>query len=103
MGKLEANREIGGRPVMHSTSERIAEARRAASARTAGSRGSANTKRRSHMLTGWRDFDEALRTIDLLHQHIDHVFDDPPAVPARYRGWARATWPAGHRPLSEEH
>ena len=46
------------------------------------------------MLTGWRNFDEALRTIDLLHQHIDQVFDDRSGVPARYRGWRRVTWPA---------
>lgn len=45
------------------------------------------------MLTGWRDFDEALRTIDWLHRHIDHVFDDQ-AGAGRERGWRRATWPA---------
>jgi HSP20 family protein len=28
------------------------------------------------MLTGWRDFNEALRTIDFLNRHIDYVFDD---------------------------
>jgi len=47
------------------------------------------------MLTGWRDFDEALRTIDRLHRHIDHVFDDRSGTgPSRERGWRRATWPA---------
>jgi HSP20 family protein len=46
------------------------------------------------MLTGWRNFDEALRTIDLLHQHIDQVFDDRAVGAARYRGWRRVTWPA---------
>jgi HSP20 family protein len=47
------------------------------------------------MLTGWRNFDEALRTIDQLHRHIDHVFDDQAFVGAsRERGWRRATWPA---------
>jgi len=45
------------------------------------------------MLTGWRDFDEALRTIDRLHRHIDHVFDDRAGV-SHEHGWRRATWPA---------
>jgi HSP20 family protein len=45
------------------------------------------------MLTGWRDFDEAFRTIDRLHRHIDHVFEDQAAA-GRGRGWRRATWPA---------
>lgn len=43
------------------------------------------------MLTGWRDFDEALRTINRLHRHIDFVFDDRAAAT---RGWRRQTWPA---------
>jgi HSP20 family protein len=44
------------------------------------------------MLTGWRDFNEALRTIDFLNRHIDYVFDDRSVVnrgPAR----GRAAWP----------
>jgi HSP20 family protein len=28
------------------------------------------------MVTGWRSFNEALRTIDFLNRHIDYVFDD---------------------------
>jgi HSP20 family protein len=44
------------------------------------------------MLTAWRDFNDALRTIDLLHRHIDQAFDERPAV--AYRGWRRAAWPA---------
>jgi HSP20 family protein len=47
------------------------------------------------MLTGWRDFDEALRSIDWLHRHIDVVFDDRiGSGPGRERPWRRATWPA---------
>ncbi len=45
------------------------------------------------MLTGWIDFDDAIRTIDRLHRHIDHVFDDR-AGASRERGWRRGTWPA---------
>jgi HSP20 family protein len=44
------------------------------------------------MLTAWRDFNDALRTIDLLHRHIDQVFDDRSGV--TYRSYRRATWPA---------
>jgi HSP20 family protein len=44
------------------------------------------------MLTAWRDFNDALRTIDLLHRHIDHVFDDRSGV--AYRSSRRAAWPA---------
>ena len=50
------------------------------------------------MLTGWRNFNEALRTIDFLNRHIDYVFDDGlvahfprPNAPERTR--ARAAWP----------
>jgi HSP20 family protein len=44
------------------------------------------------MLTGWRNFNEALRTIDFLNRHIDYVFDGPfvERVPAR----TRPAWPA---------
>ena len=28
------------------------------------------------MLTGWREFDDAIRTIDFIHRQFDHVFDD---------------------------
>ena len=47
------------------------------------------------MLTGWRNFNEALRTIDFLNRHIDYVFDDG-SVPAREpeRSRARPAWPA---------
>jgi HSP20 family protein len=39
------------------------------------------------MVTGWRSFNEALRTIDFLNRHIDYVFDGPfvERVPARAR------------------
>jgi HSP20 family protein len=47
------------------------------------------------MLTGWRDFDDALRTLDRLHRHIDVVFDDRAwAGTGREHGWRRAAWPA---------
>jgi HSP20 family protein len=45
------------------------------------------------MLTGWRDFNDALRTFDLLHRQIDGVFDDWAAV-SQGRGHRRAAWPA---------
>ncbi len=28
------------------------------------------------MLTGWREFNDAMRTIDFIHRQFDHVFDD---------------------------
>jgi HSP20 family protein len=46
------------------------------------------------MLTGWRSFNEAIRTIDFLNRHIDYVFDDgvvASRAPERARG--RAAWP----------
>jgi HSP20 family protein len=46
------------------------------------------------MLTGWRSFNEALRTIDFLNRHIDYVFDDgfvANRTPERAR--SRAAWP----------
>ncbi|HEX3770436.1 MAG TPA: Hsp20/alpha crystallin family protein [Polyangiaceae bacterium] len=47
------------------------------------------------MLTGWRSFNDALRTIDFLNRHIDVVFDGPFVE----RGLAsapraRPAWPA---------
>lgn len=48
------------------------------------------------MLTGWRDFNEALRTLDVLQRHIDHAFDDWAVtgfVPERARTRATAPWP----------
>ncbi len=44
------------------------------------------------MLTGWRDFDDTLRTLDLLHRHIDRAFEDwgGPQLP---RSRAVAAWP----------
>jgi HSP20 family protein len=43
------------------------------------------------MLTGWRNFNDALRTIDFLNRHIDYVFEAPfvERAPAR----TRAAWP----------
>ena len=48
------------------------------------------------MLTGWRDFDDALRTLDYLHRHIDQVFDGPASArePARDPWRRRVAWPA---------
>jgi HSP20 family protein len=44
------------------------------------------------MLTGWRDFDDTLRTLDLLHRHIDRAFEDW-AAPQLPRRRALAAWP----------
>jgi HSP20 family protein len=44
------------------------------------------------MLTSWRNFNEALHTIDFLNRHIDYVFDDR-AVPGRSPERARIAWP----------
>jgi HSP20 family protein len=46
------------------------------------------------MLTGWRDFEHTLRTLDRLQRRIDREFFDwaDPAFTARRR--ARAAWPA---------
>jgi HSP20 family protein len=47
------------------------------------------------MLIGWRNFNEAVRTVDFLNRHIDYVFHEPTppnAVPDR--AVARAAWPA---------
>jgi HSP20 family protein len=49
------------------------------------------------MLTGWRDFDDTLRTLDLLHRRIDRAFEDwavLPEVPELQRRRAIAAWPA---------
>src|SRR5262249_49848552 len=45
------------------------------------------------MFTGFRDFNDALRTIDFLHRQIDSVFDDW-AVTGPARVVRRAAWPA---------
>jgi HSP20 family protein len=49
------------------------------------------------MLTGWRDFDDTLRTLDLLQRRIDRAFDgwaDPAsAARERPRHRARPAWP----------
>lgn len=45
------------------------------------------------MLTGWRDFDEALKSINRLHRHIDVVFDNRIGSGPE-RVWRRVTWPA---------
>jgi HSP20 family protein len=44
------------------------------------------------MLTTWRNFNEALHTIDFLNRHIDYVFDDR-ALPSRSPERARTAWP----------
>jgi HSP20 family protein len=50
------------------------------------------------MLTGWRDFDDTLRTLDLLHRRIDRAFFEDrgaqPWDPSLPRRRARAAWPA---------
>ena len=49
------------------------------------------------MLTGWTDFDDTLRTLDLLQRRIDHAFDawnEPAWARVRGRRRARAAWPA---------
>jgi len=48
------------------------------------------------MLTGWIDFDDTLRTLDLLQRRIDRAFDgwaDPAWTRERPRHRARAAWP----------
>jgi len=44
------------------------------------------------MLTAWRDFNDALRTIDFLHRHIDQVFDDRSGVPYRGKREKKTRW-----------
>jgi HSP20 family protein len=49
------------------------------------------------MLTGWRDFNDTLRTLDLLHRHIDRAFEDwagLPEAPRLSRRRALVSWPA---------
>jgi HSP20 family protein len=47
------------------------------------------------MLTGWRDFNEAFRTIDFIHRQFDHAFVDWTVAGAgRDRPRRRAAWPA---------
>jgi HSP20 family protein len=49
------------------------------------------------MLTGWRDFDDTLRAVNLMQRRIDHVFDDwvftRQDVGQSARRVARAPWP----------
>jgi HSP20 family protein len=47
------------------------------------------------MLTGWRDFDDTLRTLSLIQRRFDDVFADwgPQVAPRTYRV-ARTAWPA---------
>jgi HSP20 family protein len=48
------------------------------------------------MLTGWRDFNDTLRTLDLLHRHIDRAFEDwaeRPEAPLLARRRAPLAWP----------
>jgi HSP20 family protein len=48
------------------------------------------------MLTGWRDFDDTLRTLDLLHRRIDRAFEDWATLPEATelpRRRALAAWP----------
>lgn len=48
------------------------------------------------MLTGWRDFDQTLRALDLMQRRFDRVFDDwslPAAGRDRPRRYARVAWP----------
>ncbi len=48
------------------------------------------------MLTGWTDFDEPFRALDLLQRRLDRVFDGlpDPAGGERLRLRARPAWPA---------
>jgi HSP20 family protein len=46
------------------------------------------------MLTGWRNFEEAFRTINFLHRHFDDAFYDRLLVPARELPRRRLAWPA---------
>ncbi len=43
------------------------------------------------MLTGWRDFDDTLRTLDLMQRRFDRAFDGWPE--RRPRTAARPAWP----------
>ncbi len=47
------------------------------------------------MLTGWKDFDDTLRTLDRLQRRFDIVFDPLERLaPARVARRSRAVWPA---------
>jgi HSP20 family protein len=48
------------------------------------------------MLTGWKDFDDTLRTLDRLQRRFDVAFDpfERLGTPARVMRRARAAWPA---------
>jgi HSP20 family protein len=45
------------------------------------------------MLTGWRDLDDTLRTLDLLHRRFDRALDPWDEPRLRVRRAARAVWP----------
>jgi HSP20 family protein len=47
------------------------------------------------LITGWRNFDDTLRALDLLQRRIDHAFDDW-AEPGfrRERRHSRGVWPS---------
>jgi HSP20 family protein len=47
------------------------------------------------MLTGWRDFDDTLRTLDLLHRRIDRAFEEWPwhGVREAARPRVATAWP----------
>jgi HSP20 family protein len=49
------------------------------------------------MLTGWRDFDDTLRALNLLQHRMDRAFDywnEPTQVADRSQRRARVAWPA---------
>jgi len=49
------------------------------------------------MMVGWRDFNDALRTIDFLQRQLDPIHNDwIVAGSGRERGRRRAAWPAVH-------
>jgi HSP20 family protein len=49
------------------------------------------------MMVGWRDFNDAFRTLDFLHRQLDPVHTDwILAGSARERARRRAAWPAVH-------
>ena len=51
------------------------------------------------MLTGWREFNDTLRTLDLLQRRVDRALDDwsePPGLNVRARRRATPPWPAAN-------
>src|SRR6185437_1898380 len=94
-----------GEPDAWRPPEWIGGSRRAGAKRPARSRDPGFRQRRApsrtrameaRMLTGWRDFDDTLRTFDAFQRHLDRAFD----VPLAFRGGERAhrrtgaAWPA---------